>query len=305
MTVARLISHAKRTITVLCTSTLLAACASDGTAPPIVDNPFSDSDRLSQRELRLEADELYRSARTRLDSGDYLGALEQYEQLRARYPFSEFATQAQLESVFAHYRSFQPEQAIAEADRFLREHPRDDAVPYMLYLRGMINFERNKSFFDGSDLVDTTKRDVASLRRAFDDFSQLIGRYPDSPFVADARQRMIYLRNRIARNEMHVVRYYFDRRAWLAAARRAEDVIAEYPGAPATLDAVEMLARSYAELGLREQAEQARKLLSQVEPERAKLVPVEPEPSWWRRLWSFGAQREAAAAPAPEALSTS
>lgn len=305
MTVARLMSQARRTIAVLCTSTLLAACASDGTPPPIVDNPFSDSDRLSQRQLRLEADELYRSARSRLDSGDYLGALEQYEQLRARYPFSDFATQAQLESVFAHYRSFQPEQAIAEADRFLREHPRDDAVPYMLYLRGMINFERNKSFFDGSDLVDTTKRDVASLRRAFDDFSQLIGRYPDSPFVEDARQRMVYLRNRIARNEMHVVRYYFDRGAWLAAARRAEDVIAEYPGAPATLDAVELLTRSYAELGLKEQAEQARKLLAAVEPERAKRVPVEPEASWWRVLWPFGEDNKASRAPAPDAMPAS
>lgn len=297
----------------LCISLVLAGCASDGNTPPsITDNPFREGDnRLSQRELRMEADEIYRDARSRLDSGDYQGALERYERLRSRYPFSDFATQAQLESVFARYRSFQPEQALAAADRFMREHPRHEAIPYVIYLRGMINFERNKSFFDGSELVDTTKRDVGPLRRAFDDFSQLIGRFPDSEYVADARQRMVYLRNRIAQNEMHVVRYYFDRQAWLAAARRAEDIIANYPGAPAALDAVEMLTRSYAELGLREQAEKARKLLAHVEPVRAERVPVEPSRPWWHWLWPFGddesadsGERSAERAQAPSALPT-
>lgn len=302
MKFARPLRHIAGPCAVLCTSLLLATCASDGAQIPTgSDNPFRPDDRVSQRELRLAADELYRSARARLDSGDYAGALQQYEQLRSRYPFSDFATQAQLESVFAQYRSFQPEQALAGADRFLREHPRHEAVPYMLYLRGMINFERNASFFDDSDLVDTTKRDVGSLRRAFDDFSQLIGRFPDSPYVSDARQRMIYLRNRIAQNEMHVVRYYYGRGAWLAAARRAEAVIAEYPGAPATLDAVEMLARSYAELGLSEQASEARELLAKVEPVRAERVPVTPEESWWQKLWPFGGD-DSEQAPAPEAM---
>lgn len=274
-----------RALHVFCISLLLAACASNGSAPTV--NPFGDT-RLSERELRMEADELYRLARTRLDSSDFLRALEHYGNLRARYPFSDYATQAQLESIYARYRSYQPEQAIAEADRFLREHPRHEAVAYVLYLRGMINFERNRSMFDNLQIVDTTKRDMGPARRAFDDFSQLIGRFPDSPFAADARQRMVFLRNRIAENEMHVVRYYVKRGAWLAAARRAENVIANYPGSPASLDAVEMLARSYAELGLRRQAEEARELLAHVEPVRAQFVQVEPSRSWWQRLWPFG-----------------
>ena len=68
-------------------------------------------------------------ARSRLDSGDYMGAQERYDRLRSRYPFSDFATQAQLESIFTRYRSFQPEQALAAADRFMREHPRHEAIP--------------------------------------------------------------------------------------------------------------------------------------------------------------------------------
>lgn len=309
MKLSTLLRRTRECIALLCISLVLAGCATDSNTPPsVVDNPFRDDDRLSQRELRMEADEIYRDARSRLDSGDYLGALERYERLRSRYPFSDFAIQAQLESIFAHYRSFQHEQALAAADRFMREHPRHEAISYVLYLRGMINFDRNKSFFDGSALVDTTRRDVGPLRRAFDDFSQLIGRFPDSKYVADARQRMIYLRNRIAENEMHIVRFYFDRGAWLAAARRAEDIIATYPGAPATLDAIEMLTRSYAEMGLREQAEKARELLARVEPVRAERVPVEPSRPWWHWLWPFGDEAQepeedsSERAQAPEAL---
>jgi outer membrane protein assembly factor BamD len=273
----------------------LAACASKDRKDDV------PAESRSQEELRAEADQLYRSARTKLESSDFSGALTDYNTLRARYPFSDYATQAQLESIFAAYRAFQPEQALAEADRFLREHPRHPQIAYLLYLRGMINFTRNQSIFDNSAVVDTTKRDVGAARRAFDDFSSLVGRFPDSPYAADARQRMIYLRNRIAAHEIHVVNYYMKREAYLAAARRAEAIVATYPGAPASLDALELLAASYAELGLREQAEQARRLIEVTEPERAARVQLEPSRPWWRWLWPFGGAVDTQAAELPPA----
>ncbi len=235
---------------------LLSACASDPSAPPPV-NPMRPDDA-RQREQRLEAEELYKLARRSLDSSDFASALQRYSQILLRFPFSDIATQSQLESIYAKYRSFDPDGALSTADRFLKEHPRHQAGDYVYYLKGLINFQRGDTLFDW--LVDPTRQDVDYARRAFDDFSLMTQRYPDSRYAADARLRMIHLRNQIAEHEMHVVRYYVRRGAHVAAAKRAERIIADYPGAPATLEALAVLEDSYRAMELTTQAEDVKRL---------------------------------------------
>lgn len=235
---------------------LLSACASDSSLPPPV-NPLRPDDH-KQRELRLEAEELYKLARRSLDSSDFASAQQRYGQILLRFPFSDIATQSQLESIYAKYRSFDPDGALSTADRFLKEHPRHPSSDYVYYLKGLINFQRGDALFDW--LVDPSKQDVNYARRAFDDFSLMTQRYPNSRYGADARLRMIHLRNQIAEHEMHVVRYYVRRGAHVAAAKRAERIIAEYPGAPATLEALAVLEDSYRAMELTAQADDIKRL---------------------------------------------
>lgn len=232
----------------------LVACGTDNGPAP--ENPFRGA--RSERELRLEADELYRLARRSLDNADYQGALTRYGAIILRYPFTDYATQAQLESIYAKHRSFDADGAIAAADRFLKEHPRHPAVDYVHYLRGLINFQRGEGLFD--EMVDTSAHDVSPARRAFDDFALLCQRYPSSRYAGDARLRMMHLRNRIAAHELTIVRYYVRRGAHVAAARRAEQIVASYPGAPATAEALVLLESSYREAGLAVQADEVRRL---------------------------------------------
>lgn len=273
----------------------LAGCASkrDGALPP--DNPFRDQ-RLSQRELRLEASQLYRAARQSLESSDFATAISRYDRLIARYPFSAFSTQAELERIYAYYRNFEHDRALAAADRFLRDHPRHEANDYVQYLKGLINQSRGQGFLANLG-VDTSKGDVSHARRAFDDFAVLVQRYPDSPYVGDARQRMIYLRNLIARHELHVVRFYVRRGAFLAAARRAEQIAANYPETPAAAEALALMERSYRSLGLEEHAEATRRLLAgNGLPTAADLGAAKVEPNWFYRMGArlgFGNRDEA------------
>lgn len=245
-------------------------CASDpDRIPP--KNPFKADEKLSQRELRLSADKLYKAARASLDSSDFSEAITRYDELTQRYPFTEYATQAQMERVFAYYRNFQEEQSLAAADRFLKEHPRHPHADYIQYVRGLVNSQRDETLLDFLPGVDPARGDVSYSRRGFDDFALLIQKYPQSRYVGDARARMVALRNRIAAHEMVVVRFYVKRGAWLAAAKRAERVIADYPGAPATMDALAILESCYTELGLKDQAEDARRLRA------SSLTPQTPK----------------------------
>ena len=232
----------------------LAACSSDSSLPPT--NPFKGGK--SERELRLEADGLYKLARRSLDSADFQGAIQRYQQILLRYPFTDYATQAHIESIYAKYRAFDPDGALSTADRFLKEHPRHASVDYVHYLKGLINFQRGESVLEG--LVDSSRQDVGFARRAFDDFSLLVQRYPKSRYVADARLRMVHLRNRIAAHELSIVKYYIRRGAHVAAARRAESIITDYPGAPATAEALVLLENSYRVAGLAVQADEVRRV---------------------------------------------
>ena len=264
---------------------LVSACASDpDKLPP--SNPITKDSRAAQiRELRLQAGQLYKAARESLEASDYQTAIERYSQITLRFPFTDYATQAELERLYALHRSFEADRALSDAEKFLREHPRHPQADYVQYLKGLINMGRDESFA-GFLGFDTTKEDVSNSRRAFDDLSLLTQKYPASIYNGDARARMIYLRNRIAEHDLHVVRYYMKRGAYLAAAKRGEQVVQQYPSAPATLEALEMMREAYEKLGLKQQAEDVAQLTA-----AQKAVLPSPAP----------AQPAAAPAPAPAA----
>jgi outer membrane protein assembly factor BamD len=260
---------------------VLAACASDPDRPsPTAENVFGKDvtpggeKHKGDRDSRYSADQLYRSGRAALDAADFGGAIEQYDKVSLRFPFSDYATQAELERIYALYRTFEPDKALSAADRFLREHPRHPAVDYVQYLKGLINFSRDDSALDILP-VDDTKSDVTSQRRAFDDFQVLLQKYPSSRYAGDAWQRMVYIRNRLAEHELHVVDFYVRRGAYMAAAKRAEQIISLYPGTAASYSALEALADCYERAGLKSQADDAKKLIAaQRRPDTA--IPTEP-----------------------------
>jgi outer membrane protein assembly factor BamD len=237
----------------------IAACSSNpDKATPA--NPFKPDPNRQAREEKFAADKLYRLARDSMESSDYTQAITRYDQLTLRHPFTEYATQGEMERIFCYFRNYQDEQALAGADRFLRDHPRHPHADYVQYLRGLINAQKDDPAIRWVPAMDPALSDVSASRRAFDDFALLIQKYPTSEYNGDARLRMIELRNRIAKSEMTVVDFYMRRGAWLAAAKRAEHVISDYPGAPATVDALESLEKCYDKLGLKNQADDVRRL---------------------------------------------
>jgi outer membrane protein assembly factor BamD len=245
----------------------LAACSSHpdrDESPRKTKSPDADvkslHTQLSETELRQEADLYYRRARAKLDAGDYTTAVTDYDKLIARYPFTDYGTQAEMEKAFALYKSYQFDDAAAAADHFLRDHPRHPRVDYVQYLKGLIEFDRNKSLLEALP-IDSSKSDVTSARLSFNNFALLVQKYPTSRYVADARLRMIYLRNRIAQHELSIVRFYVRRGAYVAAAKRCEEIIATYPGAPATSEAAQLLEESYRKAGLVHEAASMQKLI--------------------------------------------
>lgn len=232
-----------------------------------------------EREMMGTPDGLYERAAKSLESGNYDGAVRIYEILEARYPFSEAARQSRLDIMYAYYRKGDKEQAVDAADTFIRENPTHPRIDYAYYIKGLVYFERTPNILERTFDVDLAERPPQDARQSFDAFSRVVTQYPKSEYAPDARQRMVYLRNRLAEYEIGVARYYVKRAAWVAAANRARYVIENYDGAPAVRDALEISIQAYERLGLQDLAGENAKVLAANFPERAKQLQKK---RWWK-----------------------
>ncbi|MFU8832393.1 MAG: outer membrane protein assembly factor BamD [Wenzhouxiangella sp.] len=214
-----------------------------------------------KREADRPAEELYADAQRALEGRNYERAIELYRNLNIRYPFGRHAEQAQLDMAYAMHQAGQDEAAITTLDRFIRTFPTHPNVDYAWYLKGLVHYDQTMGLLRRLLPGQVVDRDQESARRAFSDFQELTQRYPQSRYVADARQRMVFLRNVMAENEVGVGEYYFRRGAYIAALNRAKHVIETYPGAPATIDALRLMERAYERLELTELANDTRQVI--------------------------------------------
>jgi outer membrane protein assembly factor BamD len=189
----------------------------------------------------------YKEAKQKVADGDYETAIKYFESLEARYPYGRYAEQAQLEIAYANYKYDEPALAIAAADRFIRLHPTHPNVDYAYYLKGLVNFHGEKGLANWllGAKDDLSDRDPKGARESYDAFREVVERFPNSRYAADARQRMAYLYESQARYETRVARFYYERHAYVAAVNRAKYSLETYPRAPSTEDALGIIALSY------------------------------------------------------------
>ncbi|HDZ57080.1 MAG TPA: outer membrane protein assembly factor BamD [Pseudomonas xinjiangensis] len=251
---------------------LLAACSSNKT----LDEALSES-------------ELYLMAQEDLDANNYGPAIEKLRALESRYPFGRFAQQAQLELIYAYFQNLEPEATKSSADRFIRLHPQHPNVDYAYYMRGMSSFNRDRGIFERFLPLDMTRRDPGAARDSFNEFAQLVSRYPDSRYAPDARRRMVYLRNLLAAYEIHVGHYYLKRGAAVAAANRGRYVVENFQQTPSVDDGLAIMVEAYRRLALTELADRSLLTLQTNYPEHASLddgefrhqvEPAESDDGW-------------------------
>lgn len=210
----------------------------------------SGNDELPELAADTGEQQMYDEAQRHQRNNNWDLAVRSLQLLESRYPFGKYAEQAQLELIYAHYGAYEHEAAVEAADRFIRLHPQHPNVDYAYYMKGLAAYTGNEDVFDRFLPSDETKRDTSQAKEAFAEFSQLLSRFPESPYAADARARMIHLRNLLARHEIVVANYYFRRGAYLAAANRGRYVVENFQQTPAVADGLAVMAQGYILLGL-------------------------------------------------------
>lgn len=223
------------------------------------------------------AERLYDEAKRAMDGGDFEQAIDYFEILEARYPFGDLALQAQLDIAYAYYQFGEDDAAIQATERFMRLHPTHEAIAYAYYLRGLIRYNRGRTFLNNIWPLDMAQMDQERLRRAFSDFRTVVQDHPDSDYAEDARQRLVYLRNEMARHELEVAEFYFQRSAYMAAIKRVDYLIDNYDGAAAMADGLVLQMRAYQRMGMDDRAAEVRRVLEYNWPDLPELAEVDSQ----------------------------
>lgn len=230
------------------------------------------------------AERLYREGRDEMTSGAYDRAIKAFERVEGLAAGTLLAQQAQLDMSYAQWRSDDRSAALATVDRFVKLNPSSPALDYAMYLRGMINFNENLGLLGNIAGQRLSERDQRAARDSWQAFKQLVDQFPDSRYTPDARLRMDFIVNSLAEYELNVARYYLRRGAYVAAANRAQQAVAEFPQSPSVEESLAIMVQSYDKLGLVTLRDDAERVLRKNYPQSTYLAGAEGASSkpWWR-----------------------
>jgi len=230
-----------------------------------------------------QADRIYAEGEAKMIDKDYDKALVYFQKLESRFPHGKYATQAQLEIAYIHYKKQDPVSTVIAADRFIKLHPNHPNVDYAYYIKGLASFNE-RGVIEKYTAQEISDRDPKTLKLSFAALKELVERYPKSRYYKDATQRMLYLVNALAQHEMHVARYYMKRTAYLAALNRAKYVLEYYPHSTSVEEALVVSVSAYDYMDLTDLKDDTLRILKTNYPQNPMVLgkATQDERIWWK-----------------------
>lgn len=225
----------------------------------------------------LPVEELYALGKVQLDNENYDKAEKIFTRLIARFPYGAISEQAQLDLAFAQFKLAKYEEASSTVTRFIKLYPVSAQIDYAYYLKALINFDRENRWLAKIARLNMSARDLGAAQQSYNDFNEVIRRFPTSKYAPEARDRMIYLRNRLALHDLDVGIFYYNREAYVSAVGRAKYLLETYPQSSVENDAVALLTASYKAMGQETLAQDSRRILEANDPQHPYLVGKWPK----------------------------
>jgi len=232
------VRHAHRALALVIATASLAGCSW-----------FDSSTDQTFTEQPVEV--LYNRALDDLGRQEYKLAAKEFEEVDRQHPYSVWATKAQIMAAFTYYQSNKYDDAIIALDRFIQLHPGHRDIPYAYYLKGLCFYEQ----------ISDVGRDQRVTQQALDALSEVVKRFPDSPYARDARLKVELTIDHLAGKEMSIGRYYQKQQQYVGAINRYRIVIERYQTTTHVPEALHRLVESYLALGVQSEAKETAAVL--------------------------------------------
>ena len=188
---------------------LLSSC---GSIRKQLDKFWGPQETGTAQELAWEGMDAY-------NDGKYAAAIEKFQKLKDFYPFSKYTILAELKIADSHYQRGEYEDAIFEYENFEKLHPRNEAVPYVIYQIGMCYF----------DQIGTPDRDQTSARKALETFNRLIKQFPEDQYARRSDEKISKCLKSLAAHAYGIGVFYYKSEHFDAALQRFKSIISDYP----------------------------------------------------------------------------
>ncbi|MCK3657726.1 outer membrane assembly protein BamD [Pasteurellaceae bacterium Pebbles2] len=228
---------------------------------------------------------LFNTAQNYIQEGDYSNATRYFDAVETRFPGSTYSEQAKLNLIYAAYKTQDYTKALVTADSFLKTFPQSQHTDYVLYMAALTNTSMGDNFMQDFFGIDRSTRETTSMKTAFSNFQTLVTHFPNSQYTPDALARMAYIKDRLARHELEIAKFYAKRNAWVAVANRVTGMLRSYADTQSTLEALPLMQEAYQKMGLTQLEQQAAALVKANEGKQLQEAtkPDEPFlslPSW-------------------------
>lgn len=179
-------------------------------------------------DMEKNAEELVYEGSSAFTAGDYKDAVKAYTDLKDWYPFSKYAILADLKIADSHYHLEEYDEAILGYEEFEKMHPKNEAVPYVIYQTGICWFEQ----------IDTIDRDSTPARNALSQFTRLINQFPANEYTEKAKGNVNQCLSNMSGHELYVANFYMKTKKYKAALKRYEYLVEHYPGSKESQEAL-------------------------------------------------------------------
>lgn len=193
---------------------------------------------------------LYEVAQSAMASGDYTIARRYLEAIDSRYPFGELSEQVQLDLIYVYYKTREPELTSAQIARFQRLSPTSPNADYVLFMKGLNQLQMRSDLLQDFLGLNRAQKDPTHYYEAIQTFKDLMETYPNSLYVADAYQRIVYIREQLAEREYAIADFYRSKEAYVSAIRHCQNILFSYRGTSYVEPALELMEECYTSLGL-------------------------------------------------------
>ncbi len=188
--------------------------------------------------------QLYSEGMNNLKKRQYDKATEIFTELEIQHPYSAFAAKGQLMSGFAHYKANEYEEAILTLSKFIELNPNHKSIAYAMYLKAYSYYER----------MPDVNLDQNLSKRAYEEFSELINRFPKSKYAKKSVKHINSLKNHLAAREVKVGKFYQSQGFYLAGIKRYKTVLSEYKKSTHIPESIFRLIECYISMGLTKQS---------------------------------------------------
>lgn len=163
-----------------------------------------------------EAEVLFKEAKDLISKSRYIQATEKLNAIRSQYPYSYYATHAELLQADILFSQENYAEAASAYILFRDFHPKYTELGYVI-------FRISESFY--RQLPSTFDRDLSSGLEAIKYFNELIQNYPETEYVKEAQSRIDQIEEMVEKKEIYIADFYFKTKDFEAAKTRYEEIL--------------------------------------------------------------------------------